>query len=96
MMNSMKKVFCLNFVVALVAIVVRAYFNEFFGYGINPIAVDTAAFLLVLFLAVTTYFRTGRDKRVVLFFLPLLVVSLVPILLLIATLAAWSVGGFSP
>jgi hypothetical protein len=95
-MNSAKKILCINFVIALVVIVVRVYFTEIFGYGIDPIVVDSVVFLLVLVLAVMTYVRTGRDRRALLFFLPLFVVSLMPILFLIATFAAWSFGEFSP
>jgi hypothetical protein len=96
MMKSAKKVLCINLVIALVVTGVRVYFTEFFGYGIGPILVDSVAFLLVLILTVVTYVRTGRDWRTLLFFLPLIVVTFMPILFLVATFAAWSFGGFSP
>jgi hypothetical protein len=91
-----KKILCINLAIALVVVGVGAYFTEFFGYGINPILVDFVAFLLVLTLTVVTYVRTGRDKKTLLFFLPLVVVSVIPLLFLVSTFVEWSFSGFSP
>ena len=95
-MNSAKKILCKNLVIALVVIVIQFNFTALFGYGIDPIVVDSVSLFLAIILALVTYFRTGRDRKIWLFFLPLIVVSSVPLLLLGTTLAAWSVGRFSP
>jgi hypothetical protein len=96
LMKHTKKKLCIGLALALVVIGVRAYFTQFFGYGISPILVETIAFLLVLILAMTTYVRADRNRRTLLFFLPIFVVASMPLLFWAATFVAWSFGGFSP
>jgi len=71
------------------------YFTDLFGFE-NPFALDFVPFLLVMTLALVAFVATGRDKITGLVFLPLIIVSSIPLLILIATLLAWSIVGFAP
>jgi hypothetical protein len=86
----------INWFAALMALVVRYFWTTLFGFGINSILLDVAAFLLVAALSLVAFVKKGRDKKVLLAFAPLIVIALLPMLFVIATLIAWSTTGFAP
>ena len=85
-----------NWVAALMVLVVRYFWTTLFGFGVNTILLDVAAFLLVTTLSLIAFAKKKRDKKVLLAFSPLIVIALFPMLFLIATLIAWSTRGFAP
>jgi len=94
-MTERPRLLCAVWLAALGMIGTQYYFTDSFGFE-NPFVVDLVSFLLVMTLALVAFVATGRDKITALVFLPLVIGAGVPILALIGTLLAWSIGGFAP
>jgi hypothetical protein len=74
----------------------RYFWTGLFGYGQNPILLDAVASMLVLSLGAWSYVKSGKNKAVLAAFLPLLLLTIGPLVFTVATVAAWTTKGFAP